>query len=254
MPRTESSGSNLGIKEIKRDKRMKKISLFAAFLFLALPISTYALSFTFGPISDEGGTGTATMDIQIDGSTLTASINNTSPVDLDGGSDGGNSPGITGFGFELDPETLALNSWTLSAFTNSSSVVTIGSNGVSGLDWVMDNFLAGINIEYLPNNGGVADGALFNPSAFSDINNTLPGGQNDVYYTTATLIMNFGVITPILNTDYEWSPFVRMQNVGIDGEGSLKLPGTSVPDAAIMLLLGPSLIILGLFSRKKSRT
>jgi hypothetical protein len=230
---------------------MKKISLFAVFLLLALPISTYALSFTFGPVSDEGGTGTATMDIEILGTDLTTIIENTSPVDLDDGSeDGGNSPGITGFGFDLYPVNLVLISWELSAFTNADNELPsapLGSSTIPG-DWVMGDFLSGITLDYLPNNSGNADGALFNPEAFEDPNNTLPSGSNAVYYTTATLTMMFDVV-PILNTDSEWSPSVRMQNVGTGGEGSLKV---SIPDASIMFLLGLPLLLLGLYGRRKS--
>ena len=78
--------------------------------------------------------------------------------------------------------------------------------------------------------------------------NTLPGGVNDVYFTTATLTMEFSRGTPTLVAG---SPYVRMQNVGLNGDGSLKLTGTPVPEPATMLLLGVGLIGLAGFGRKR---
>jgi hypothetical protein len=224
---------------------MKKIFVLMAGLFLlALPLTSQAALFTFSG-SDEGGTGSATLDISITGNTLTAILNNTSPVDLDGGSDGGNSPGISIFGFDRDPDSLTLGDWMLT----DSTVTTIGDqNGT--LDWTMavDKKLKGVKREYQVNNGGIADGALFNPLAVGDTNNTLPGGVNDVYFTTATLTMEFSRGTPTLVAG---SPYVRMQNVGLNGDGSLKLTGTPVPEPATMLLLGVGLIGLAGFGRKR---
>lgn len=89
---------------------MKKLALlmFGMVLVCAVGSNAYALQFTFSG-SDSGGTGSATMDISLSGTTVTAVLNNTSPTTLDSGS-GVNSPGITAFGFDLDPDSLVLSS------------------------------------------------------------------------------------------------------------------------------------------------
>ena len=215
--------------------------LFALILIVGLATNAQAVLFTFSG-SSEGGTGSATMkfftsSVVADGvtmHTLTVDIDNTSPLTLDNG-DGVNAPGISGFGFNLNPDELGVSS------------ITWGYDG-----WVIGNFLAGISLKYLPNNGGNADGMLFNPDLLSldPLNNGLPGGQNEIYYTTATLTMTFDR-APILDTDDPFSPFVRFQNVGLDGEGSLKV--APVPEPATMLLFGCGLIGLTVVGRKKLR-
>ena len=146
--------------------------LFALILIVGLASNAQALLFTFSG-SDLGGTGTATMDISIDGYTLTALIENTSPTTLDDDDVlGVNSPGITAFGFDLvDLDMFVLGWWELTA----------------------------------------VDPTLF------------------------------------ISED---SLIVRMQNVGLDGEGSLKLTG-AVPEPSTMLLLGFGLVGLAAVGRKR---
>jgi hypothetical protein len=200
--------------------------------------------------SDEGGIGSATMDILISGNELTATINNTSPTDLIGepAGSGGNSPGITGIGINVDPDSLALSSWSLQAYDDSlSSLTTIGSSSSGTWDWLMDSTAEGVTFDYLPHTVSGVDGALFNPDALSDPNNTLPGGVNDTYFTTAILKMVFDD-TPTLLPDFE-NYYVRMKNVGLNGEGSLKT--NPVPEPATMLLLGSGLVGLVGYGRRK---
>ena len=220
--------------------KYKMSIIMAVFFLLVLPFTAQGALFTFSG-TDAGGTGSATMDITISGNQLVVVLENTSPVDLNGGSNGGNSPGISGFGFDLNPDALVLISWSLT----DSTLSTIGDDS-AGLDWQIGTNLAGVNLDYLPNNGGVADGMLFNPAAASDPNNTLPGGSNDIYFTTATLTMNFNTAPTLALGDF--SPFVRMQNVGNNGAGSLKL---FVPEPTSMLLLGIGLIGLATVRRRK---
>lgn len=244
---------------------MKRHFVLACILLLLSPILIFslvsraqALPFIFSG-SDAGGIGSATMDVSIDPVTkvLKATVENTSPYDLIGGTDGGNSPGIRAFGFNLDPDTLSLASWTLEAYTTTNVLEIIGSSTGTGLDWVLDTNETSITLDYLPKAEEKSDGLLYNPAALLDPNNTLPNGANDVYFTTAIFTMVFDETgaTPILNTDDEWSPFVRMRNVGLAGEGSLKLnddtPPSAVPEPSTMLLLGTGLVGLAGFNFKR---
>ena len=204
-------------------------------------------SYTFSG-SDEGGVGSATMDFSTDINKVIVTLDNTSPIDLMGGTDGGNSPGITAFGFNLDPDTLELMTWELWAYDTDGETALIGDQN-NTLPWQIQTFFEGITLEYIPTAGSDINYSLFNPEALSDPNNTLPGGINVPYFTTAVLTMNFNA-APSLNDSDPFSPFVKMVNVGVDGEGSLRL-GTPVPEPATMLWLGTALFGLFMVSRKK---
>lgn len=212
---------------------------------LALTAATLpaeAASFFEFEAQDASGTGSATMEFEGLGTTnVKVLLDNTSPLTLDGGT-GVNSPGITFFGFDgLGDDDPGVLSWTLTAEDASGDSVVL-----SDLDWSLDapGFRSGVSLDYLFTNDGNVKGALYNPDATGG----LAAGPN--YFTTATLEIEFDDAFTLDKT----STFVRMQNVGEGGEGSLKLRGehTEVPEPSTLGALG-LLAAAGMFGVGKQR-
>ena len=160
----------------------------------------------------------------------------------------------------VDPTSLSLTSWTLHALT-SGGVNTLIADGTAGQDWQLQSSQAGLSLDYIPGTGGQIDGALFN---FASVGSSaLPGGQNTVWFTTATLKLNFnGDVSGLGSRDCsgnlgglgDCSVLLRFQQVG-DG-GSLKLPGTPgnpIPEPSTVLLFGSGLAGLGLWRWKTAK-
>lgn len=245
--------------KIIRSLSMNAGGLLAAAAFI-IPLSSHATLFSFGPDCDEGGCGTAEMDISISGNTLTLLLDNTSPITLDDGT-GINTPGITAFGFNVAEPTPTISSWTLTAFNiDGSGPVTIGDQ-TNTLDWVMTSTQAGVNLDFLPSAGDPAniEGALYNPLA------TAGFGTTPNYESEAKLVIIFDS-APILAEEFcansvggDCTTFVRMQNVGLNGDGSLKLPGgggedppSNIPEPNILALMSMGMLG-GLFMRRRLR-
>jgi hypothetical protein len=230
-------------------------AVMAGIFIWSLGFSGTALadSFSFGPISDAGGTGTATMNFTVVDHVVTATVYNTSPILLDDLS-GPNAPGITVFGFDLNPDSLTLASWQITGVnisTNIEEIIGQGSGTASDadFDWLLtfDGNVNGIKLEYTPNTTTGVNGALYNPLALTTAFGAMP------YYSPGTLTLTFTQgQTPTINTTDPYSPIVRMQNVGLDGEGSLKLPGTPVPEPSTVFLFATGLAGLALWRYRKS--
>lgn len=255
---TEPMSDDFEIRPVSRAAILSAISMaVAATLALALTTtSAHAnpdVSFSFYGESD-GGSASAVMDFYGLGSTtLKVELTNTSATTLLDGT-GTNAPGITWFGFDLLPdyETNAPTSWALEAYNLSGDLIRIADSDsacspTEGCDWFasFNQKITGTNVEYLLSNEGNGranvQGAFYNEAALytADAEEGLAAAPN--FFTTAFLTLNFNSAVTKVN-----SAFVRMQNVGRNGEGSLKLPGDACcnqvpePPTFTLALLGLS--------------
>lgn len=226
--------------------------------------SQAAVLYSFSGV-DEGGTASATMLLDIVGNTLTATINNTSPNPNPNPDDLGD-PALTGFGFRFsNAGSLSMTSWCLSAGATNIGGTCAGSTNA----WLFETgMIDGVDIDFGAETDKGIKGGLYAlgaddlggpPHYFGEAIFTV------VFNTTPTLEALFGPGCSGNNAD-GCSPFVRFQNVGEEGEGSLKLaakqpcvPGQTgptcliieepIPEPGVLTLLG--LAIMGLaFSRR----
>jgi len=223
---------------------LRALALIAA---LSCTQAAQAGSYVFSG-TDAGGTGSATVDFDFSGNVVTITVNNTSPTLLDDLS-GDNAPGITGLGFDFLTNG-SLTSWRMDAEDANGGPVQINDTSNFGVDggsdwWTLSNpgnFGGPWTFDYVPETGQIK-GALYNPDAVGS--SALAALPN--YFTTATLLLTFDDVVTGLNPDTLNNPTVRMQNVGANGAGSLKLtgvpddgpdPSPSVPEPSSFLLLG----------------
>lgn len=217
----------------------------------ALPAS--ALTFNFEG-QDENGTGSAKMQFSTDGgSFLTVDLWNTSPITTSTGA--ANAPGITAFGFSnvSGQAPPVIEQWVLEALDINNQLVKIGSSsndcGSISCLWKLGTFSEGVKLDYLPNITGV-QGALYNPEATEGL------AATPNFFTQAIFTAQFASKYTLDNS----STYVRMKNVGDNGEGSLKLWGTptdngtvSVPEPFTILGTIVALGFGGLFQRERSK-
>ena len=89
-----------------------------------------------------------------------------------------------------------------------------------------DGKLEGTSLDIIPNNGGASTNvaaALYNPAAASIL---ASDGQTPHYLTEAILEITFSVVPEFIYNEGV-TPYVRMQRVGDNTAGSLKLYGST---------------------------
>lgn len=224
---------------------MKFLVLFGiTFLMFGLAFNAHATSFDFSGIDPDypTGIGSATLNFQGSGSNaFVITINNTSPTSLIAGTQWANAPAITGVGFNIDPD-VGFSSWSLTAYDINGTATYIDDDGGTGgtNDWTLNlnSGTGNIILDLYAENVQGGQAGLYNPATLLDPLGTIPWGGDPLYFTEAVLTINF-VETTNLVVDGD-SPFTRWQNVGEDGEGSLKL---SIPDPGTVFLLGSACLI-----------
>lgn len=174
----------------------------------------------------------------IDDYQLVVTIENTSPTTDSGGNS--NSPAIVGFGFNVDNSVNDIAPFMVTAFgfvsgSGSGPLTDITSGWELETEASLSGGGGGITFNFLPHTASGVNYGLINPDA-----DGLTG--SDLYETTATFYITFdddpGELT-------DWA--LRFQNVGLDGEGSLKV---YIPIPGAVWLLGSGLIGLVALRRK----
>jgi hypothetical protein len=251
---------------IVKIRQLVKVAMLAATM-VTTPSLAGVFFYTFEGTSANGD-AKASMFLDMDQTRIRITLNNTSPTTLVGGT-GVNAPAITGFGLNfLNPDDFTLTTWNLFALKPGNISVCIGSNApsCSGTNpWVLEAAGPGQPLDLFVSTspGSTVQGGLYNPAATGG----LAAAPN--YFTEATFEIQLAqpnTVVPQIeelfngqcNQGHPCSPFVRMQNVGEDGEGSLRLspggpfPPTGVPEPGTLALLGMA-IVAGALAKRKAR-
>lgn len=155
------------------------------------------------------GSGKITFDDNGGSNTLTLRIDNTSPNQTVDGYV--NSSIITGFGFDSAPDLPTIQSWTIVSGTG----VNLTSYYRYNEDYGFGGTGGGVAVENLFKTRNGINGGIYNSAAYGNIANAFP----DIAVVTIQFYTPFSLsIIP--------TAVLRMQRVGINGAGSLKILAT----------------------------
>lgn len=182
------------------------------------------------------GSGSLTFDDHGGGTSLTVRIDNTSPNVLNSGS-GLNSSIITGWGFSVTPNLPTVTSWSV-----------IAGNGT--------NLTSSYSLSYNVSVGGYGGGGQLSVEDFTQTTNGInagiynaasPGNTANTFPDVAIFTLNFCAPFTLQQIDVAT---LRMQRVGTNGAGSLKLLGYAAqtyaapePSSLLLILFGFSIIL-----------
>lgn len=227
-------------------------------------------TFSFNGVSS-GGTASAQVNVRVEwlanGYTrIKSEVWNTSPIQLNSLT-GDNAPAITGWGFDTNPSDITSGdfaSWSVKANNSLGNEVVLGTMGGTNNIWTLavDGGEGKIVLDLFADNSSKnVRHALYNPDADPD------AFAPDPYFTMAHFEV---VIKKQVSVLYEpqpaangsnISPYVRFQNVGKKGDGSLKLsalvhdftedPSEAVPEPASLLAWGALAALAGAFGRRR---
>jgi hypothetical protein len=189
-------------------------------------------TFSFSGVSS-GGSATAQVNVRVDwlenGYTrIKSEIWNTSPIQLNSLT-GDNAPAITGWGFDTSPDCIKeqdFASWSVMATNSLGAQVVLGTMGGTDNIWTLaiDSGEGKILLDLFADNSSKnVQHALYNPDADPD------AFAPDPYFTKAYFEVVVKQHVSVLyqpnpaDNRADISPYVRFQNVGRNGAGSLKL-------------------------------
>ena len=217
-----------------------RVSALVGLGLMSLANAAQALVITksFSAVANSGGgSGTITFDDGGGSTRLTLRINNTSPNLTSTGTQ--NSSIITGWGFDSTPDLPAIQSWTIVSGT--------GVNLTSYYSFSEDKGFGGAGgggaVENLFKTKNGINGGIYNAAAPGNIANAFP----DIAVVTINFCTPFSLAVIPTAT-------LRMQRVGINGAGSLKILATSeqiqsADEPGAMALFGFGLF--GLYMRRR---
>lgn len=197
------------------------------------PAKAVLITEYFYATTSDGGIGSAVVTINHTSgtNTMTVQIDNTTPNLTIGGQT--NSSVITGFGFDMiGPASLpSISSWSLNAFNKDCALNLPGCDSVDLTSMYTRSYSSGFGgifgppMDYLFKASNGINGGIFNAASMGNI-------TGNVYSDTGVLMSVLQKTTLTINFASAFTltsipmASLRMQRVGINGAGSLKILAT----------------------------